>query len=106
MTITGYPFDGYDGSDASFEALQREQEHRAAGPEHAAWCPGPNAHRTPPAGFALAAGKPVDQELFNRTAPQWNCVDHPGEGMHYTPHGDCLWCGMTKAQITLQRYDA
>jgi hypothetical protein len=45
-----------------------------------------------------AAGKPVDQELFNRTAPQWNCVDHPGEGMHYAPHGDCLWCGMTKDQ--------
>jgi hypothetical protein len=41
----------------------------------------------PPAG-------PVDPELFRRTAPEWNCVDFPGEGMHYRPGpGACLWCG-------------
>ena len=38
--------------------------------------------------------RPVDAELFARTAPAWNCVDYPGDGMHYTPadHG-CVWCG-------------
>lgn len=37
---------------------------------------------------------PVDRELFERTAPAWNCVAYPGEGMHYlAPDGRCLWCG-------------
>lgn len=45
---------------------------------------------------------PVDPELFKRTAPAWNCVDYPGEGMHYTPDGDCLWCGMTRGQIAAE----
>ena len=40
------------------------------------------------------AAEPVDPELFARTAPRWNCVDFPGEGMHYRPRrGPCLWCG-------------
>lgn len=44
--------------------------------------------------------QPVDPELFQRTAPQWNCVDFPGEGMHYVGSaGSCLWCGMTRDQI-------
>jgi hypothetical protein len=38
--------------------------------------------------------KPVDQELFDRTAPRWNCVDYP-DGMHYMAGGRCLWCGRT-----------
>jgi len=44
---------------------------------------------------------PVDPELFRRTAPQWNCVDYPGEGMHYTPKAGegCAWCGATPEQI-------
>ena len=52
--------------------------------------------------------RPVDQELFNRTAPQWNCVDFPGEGMHYVPDartGRCAWCGATREQIAVE-YDA
>ena len=38
---------------------------------------------------------PVDPELFRRTAPAWNCVDHPGEGMHFWVLGtnECAWCG-------------
>lgn len=36
--------------------------------------------------------KPVDQELFDRTAPRWNCVDYP-DGMHYMSGNRCLWCG-------------
>lgn len=43
--------------------------------------------------------EPIDRELFNSTAPKWNCVDYPGEGMHYAPNGDCLWCGKTREQI-------
>jgi len=47
--------------------------------------------------------KPVDQELFDRTAPQWNCVDYPGDGPHYTPgSGRCAWCGMTTAEIAAE----
>jgi hypothetical protein len=51
------------------------------------------------------AKQPVNPELFARTAPQWNCVDFPGDGMHYwsagpvPPRGDCVWCGMTAAEI-------
>ena len=45
---------------------------------------------------------PADLELFRRTAPQWNCVDYPGEGMHYTSRGDCIWCGMTREQIAAE----
>lgn len=46
------------------------------------------------------AKQPVDAELFRRTAPQWNCVDYPGDGMHLTPGTDgCLWCGMTREQV-------
>lgn len=46
--------------------------------------------------------RPVDRELFRRTAPQWNCVDYPGDGMHYTPGTDCAWCGMTREQIAAE----
>jgi hypothetical protein len=43
---------------------------------------------------------PVSPELFAATAPKWNCVDYPGEGMHYTPlPASCGWCGKTRAQI-------
>jgi hypothetical protein len=39
--------------------------------------------------------EPIDRELFERTAPQWNCVDFPGDGMHYlSPGGVCQWCGV------------
>jgi hypothetical protein len=38
--------------------------------------------------------KPVNQELYNRTAPAWNCIAYPGEGMHYKgTDGLCQWCG-------------
>lgn len=79
------------------------------GPEngHMSWCgtaPGKmyenkraDAHRP----------EPVDPELFRRTAPQWNCVDNGGP--HYTPYGDCAWCGKTSEQIAAEqqapRYD-
>ena len=44
--------------------------------------------------------QPIDAELFRRTAPAWNCVDYPGDGMHYTGRdGGCEWCGMTRGQI-------
>jgi hypothetical protein len=43
------------------------------------------------------------RDLVMRTAPAWNCVANPGDGMHYTPGGTCLWCGMTRAQI-MQQY--
>jgi hypothetical protein len=47
---------------------------------------------------------PTDPELFARTAPHWNCVDYPGEGMHYTPPGHgCVWCGKTLEQIRAER---
>ena len=50
-------------------------------------------------------GQPTDPELFRRTAPQWNCVDYPGDGPHYTPGaGGCAWCGMTQKQIAAE-YD-
>lgn len=48
-------------------------------------------------------GQPVNKELFERTAPEWNCVKYPNDGMHYVPHGDCLWCGMTRDQIRDER---
>jgi hypothetical protein len=36
MTITGYPFDGYDGSDESFERLEAEQAGKIN--EHCVLC--------------------------------------------------------------------
>jgi len=46
------------------------------------------------------ARTPVNPELFNRTAPAWNCVDYPADGMHYTPGNvSCAWCGMTPGEI-------
>ena len=44
--------------------------------------------------------QPVDRELFSRTAPAWNCVD--SDGPHYTPDGDCVWCGMTREEIAAE----
>ena len=45
--------------------------------------------------------KPVDQALFDRTAPQWNCVRYPLDGMHYvTADGDCAWCGKSARAIS------
>jgi hypothetical protein len=48
--------------------------------------------------------RPTDPELFSRTAPRWNCVDYPNEGMHYTSgkHGGCAWCGKTREQIAAE----
>lgn len=49
----------------------------------------------------------VNPELFARTAPRWNCVDFPNEGMHSLNHaGGCTWCGMTRQQITQERSNA
>lgn len=31
--------------------------------------------------------------------PRWNCVDFPGEGMHYVPGDHCVWCGRPKAEV-------
>jgi len=52
--------------------------------------------------------RPVDPELFARSAPAWNCIAHPGEGMHYLTGlgGSCAWCGMTAAQIVAERKGA
>jgi len=50
----------------------------------------------------MSETQPVNQELFDRTAPAFNCVDYPGEGMHYVPSNTCLWCGMTREQIRAQ----
>jgi hypothetical protein len=37
--------------------------------------------------------EPVDRELFERTAPAWNCVSDP-DGPHYlASDGTCQWCG-------------
>jgi hypothetical protein len=47
--------------------------------------------------------QPVNPELFRRTAPRWNCVDYPGEGMHYLTPGGCAWCAMTREQIDAER---
>lgn len=45
----------------------------------------------------------IDPELFRRTAPQWNCVDFPGDGMHYlATDGSCQWCGMSKEAIAAE----
>jgi hypothetical protein len=49
-----------------------------------------------------ACQRPIDAELFARTAPAWNCVSHPGEGPHYASAGDCVWCGMTREQIAAE----
>jgi hypothetical protein len=51
---------------------------------------------------ASYARQPVDPELFRRTAPQWNCVDYPANGPHYTPNSGCVWCGMTREQIAAE----
>jgi len=46
--------------------------------------------------------KPVDPELFARTAPAWNCVTD-SDGPHYLStgpvpeRGTCLWCGVKPA---------
>lgn len=40
----------------------------------------------------------MNQELFDRTAPKWNCVDFP-DGMHYMGVHKCQWCGKTDEQI-------
>lgn len=49
-------------------------------------------------------GQPVNKELFERTAPEWNCVKYPNEGMHYlNGDGGCHWCGMTRDQIRAER---
>ena len=49
--------------------------------------------------------QPIDPDLFHSTAPKWNCVGYPGDGMHYTPgpNGRCVWCGKSRDQITAER---
>lgn len=37
--------------------------------------------------------RPVDRELFNHSAPRYNCVDYPNDGPHYRGRENCLWCG-------------
>lgn len=56
-----------------------------------------SAHRV-----CYAAGESVNRELFERTAPAWNCVAYPNDGMHYIPGRDCLWCGMTREQVNAE----
>ena len=46
---------------------------------------------------------PVDPDLFARTAPRWNCVSFPGDGMHYLNRdGSCQWCGATREDIAAE----
>jgi hypothetical protein len=49
--------------------------------------------------------QPTDADWPPRTAPPWNCVDNPGDGMHYTPgpNGRCVWCGKSRDQIAAER---
>jgi hypothetical protein len=53
----------------------------------------------------MSKAQPVDPDLFRSTAPAWNCVSYPGDGMHYTPgpNGRCVWCGKSRDQITAER---
>jgi hypothetical protein len=47
---------------------------------------------------------PIDQELYDRTAPAWTCITEPGEGPHYlSGDGGCQWCGMTREAIRAER---
>lgn len=60
---------------------------------------GTEAHWAP-----AARPQPVNRELFDRTAPAWNCVDYPGDGMHLLgAGGGCRWCGHTREQIAAER---
>jgi hypothetical protein len=43
--------------------------------------------------------QPVDVELFNRTAPAFNCIDYPGRGPHLLPGKVCVWCGLSAEEI-------
>lgn len=49
---------------------------------------------TEPVSIDPGHDRPVDQELFDRTAPGWNCVAY-ADGPHYVDakSGICLWCG-------------
>lgn len=43
-------------------------------------------------------------ELVRESMPRWNCVDFPGEGMHYLNKASgCRWCGKTKEELALAR---
>jgi hypothetical protein len=51
---------------------------------------------------------PVNVELFNRSAPAWNCVDYPNDGMHYVDvlgDGSCFWCGMSRTEMAQEWAD-
>lgn len=54
-----------------------------------------------------ARRRPVDPELYARTAPAWTCVSAP-DGPHYLspgptpPRGSCQWCGAPAAEIRQQ----
>ena len=57
--------------------------------------------RAPAEAVTQPVPKPVDQELFDRTAPAWNCVT--SDGPHYTPGtGRCEWCGKSQDQINAE----
>ena len=46
--------------------------------------------------------RPVNPDLFGRTAPKWNCVRYPLDGPHYPSRGNCLWCGKSAEKIAAE----
>jgi hypothetical protein len=48
-------------------------------------------------GARIQERRPVNQELYDRTAPAWNCVSDP-DGPHYLSGGGCLWCGLPDSE--------
>lgn len=82
------------------ESVQTDDEHPTEVPEGIAPEPMTDLDALIDEDATRAKGvKPIDQALYDRTAPAWTCITDPGMGPHYTPHGDCLWCGATAAQI-------
>jgi hypothetical protein len=46
-----------------------------------------------------APRRPVDQALFDRTAPAWNCIAYPHSGMHLMDGDACSWCGVGRVDV-------
>lgn len=99
------PRDVLDAQEAAEDArtdAERERDRRAAaGDDQAQDAQYEAEHPTGvPPGIAPERRQPVDQALYDRTAPAYNCVTHPGRGPHYITETDqpCLWCGMTLEQ--------
>lgn len=42
---------------------------------------------------------PIDQELFDRTAPAWNCVTSDGPHYLHPLDGSCQWCGKSREAL-------